>query len=348
VGVLAGLLLLLSIGLAQWLVLRRHVARSVSWIAVNVVAWALGLGVLLAIVTPLWHEGQSTGLVIAIGALGGLAMAAVVAALTGVWLARLLHRADESSTPQGVDAQTWHDLAAPTDRFAVFDADLVEGLPAPVQRWLRHVVLSGTTLLTGVETEGTGHVKVGGSWRPFGFHQRSSLDDGFVWAARTRLAGLPVTGFDRFTQGEGELRWRVLGRLRVTTATGPEVSRSAAGRHAAELLACVPAVALDPSVRWRPLDGRRAVAVLEIGGEEQAVTVTVDPRGRLRQVELDRWGTPPGQPYGRYRFGAQLSDEKMFDGYRIPTSAVVGWHIGTGRWSRGTFLRYRLTRCSFH
>ena len=110
----------------------------------------------------------------------------------------------------------------------------------------------------------------------------------------------------------------------------------------------VPAVALDPSVTWEPLDGQRATAHLVVGGEDQAVTVTVDLLGRLRQVEMDRWGAPPGTSYGRHRFGAILGEERRFDGYLVPTEVVAGWHIGTERWDEGTFLRFRVVRCSFH
>jgi hypothetical protein len=347
-GVLLVAALLSSIGLAQWLVLREHVSRSSSWVAVNAAAWAAGLGGMLLVTTPLWHEGQGTVPALAIGAVGGLVMALVVAAATAVWLTRLLRPGrDASLPPAGLPAAQWETLAVPTDRFVVFEARQVDELPVPVQRWLVHAIAPGTTLLTGVETEGVGHVRIGSSWRRLTFRQRSSLDGGFVWAAHTRLGGLPVTGFDRYTDGEGELSWRLLGRVRVVSGSGEEVSRSAAGRHAAELLATVPAVALDPAARWSGIDTSRATAAIVVGEEEQRVTITVDARGRLRQVELDRWGTPPGQSYGRYRFGAMLTDERMFDGYRVPTRVDAGWHIGTPRWEQGTFLRYRLRRCSF-
>jgi hypothetical protein len=351
-GIVLGSALLASIGFAQWTVLRHHVARSRTWVPVNAVAWAMGIGVLMGISTPLWHEGQPTVLVIAIGLLGGVAMALTVALVTGLWLARLVaprsHGSSAARTPSGVPGREWSALGEPTDGFRVFDPALLHDLPKPVQRWMRHVVAPGAALLTGVETEWTGHLRMGRSWRRFCSRQRATLGGGYVWAARTRLAGLPVTGFDRYTHDEGEMRWRLLRHLRLVAGSGDEVTRSAAGRHAAELMATVPAVALDPSVRWEPVDERRAVAHLVVGGEEQSVTVVVDPLGRLREVEMERWGTPPGSPYGRHRFGALLGEERRFDSYLVPTEVVVGWHIGTRRWDEGTFLRYRLVRCSFH
>ncbi len=79
--------LLLSIGAAQWLVLRRHVAHAWWWILGTATAWLAGLGVFFAIAPPLWHEGQSTAVALMIGAIAGAAMAAVMALVTGAtWL----------------------------------------------------------------------------------------------------------------------------------------------------------------------------------------------------------------------------------------------------------------------
>jgi hypothetical protein len=89
-----GLALLTSIGTAQWLELRRHVAHSGQWIVGTAVAWLVALGVFVAISTPLWQEGQALGLRIAIGLLAGLAMAVSMAAVTGRVMLGLLRNAE--------------------------------------------------------------------------------------------------------------------------------------------------------------------------------------------------------------------------------------------------------------
>ena len=86
----ATVVLLASLGTAQWTVLRHRAHRAWRWIPVTAAAWAAGLGVFTAVTTPLWEPGQPVALVAAIGAVGGLAMAATVAAVTGVALLRLL------------------------------------------------------------------------------------------------------------------------------------------------------------------------------------------------------------------------------------------------------------------
>jgi len=86
----AGVALLLSIGVAQWTVLRRHLSGALAWIGWSALGWLAGLAVLLAVVTPLWRPGQSAVLIAAIGVLGGLLMAGTLAATTGWGLVRLL------------------------------------------------------------------------------------------------------------------------------------------------------------------------------------------------------------------------------------------------------------------
>jgi hypothetical protein len=89
---ISGTGVLLSLGTGQWLVLRRHVRDSSVWIWANAAAWGAGLIVFTAVTTPLWRPGQSTVLIALIGALGGLLMAATIAAITGFALTRLLER----------------------------------------------------------------------------------------------------------------------------------------------------------------------------------------------------------------------------------------------------------------
>ncbi len=91
-GLLLALLLLGSIGTAQWWVLRGELSGAGMWVPATAASWTVGLLALLGVATPLWQPGQPLGLRIAIGALAGLVMATVVAASTGAAFIRLLHR----------------------------------------------------------------------------------------------------------------------------------------------------------------------------------------------------------------------------------------------------------------
>jgi hypothetical protein len=99
-----GLVLLCSIGTAQWFELRRHVPRAGRWVPATAAAWCAGLMAFSAVTSPLWQPGQRPALVAAIGALGGLVMALTVAVGTGWALIRLLRTAQAHQVSVAIPA----------------------------------------------------------------------------------------------------------------------------------------------------------------------------------------------------------------------------------------------------
>lgn len=89
-GAAAAILLLVSIGAAQWLELRRHASRAWRWIAGSAAAWAAGLAVFMLVAPPLWQPGQPAWLAAVIGMGAAVLMAAVMALVTGLVLLRLM------------------------------------------------------------------------------------------------------------------------------------------------------------------------------------------------------------------------------------------------------------------
>jgi hypothetical protein len=99
----------------------------------------------------------------------------------------------------------WARLAMATDRHSSFDPAMVDHLPEPARRWLGHAITPGAPLLRSVELAMHGMIRVG-SWRRFEASQVLVPPAGFVWAATTRLAGLSVQGYDRYSNGTGEMQ----------------------------------------------------------------------------------------------------------------------------------------------
>jgi hypothetical protein len=89
-GAVLGLLFVGSMGTAQWLVLRRSVARAGWWIPANALAWPLGVLVPVAGLS-LVPDGAPAAVMFAVGLLGGVLMGLLVGALTGLVLVALLY-----------------------------------------------------------------------------------------------------------------------------------------------------------------------------------------------------------------------------------------------------------------
>ncbi|MEX5299763.1 hypothetical protein RCG67_13410 [Kocuria sp. CPCC 205292] len=225
------------------------------------------------------------------------------------------------------------------------DAAAVAALPEPARRWLERAVPPGTPAWSVAELSMRGEIRLGGSWRAFSARQLLVPGTGFVWAARTRVLGLPVAGYDRYGPGGGELRWRLLGLVPVMSAAGPDITRSAAGRLAGESIT-VPPACLGAEWSEGP-DPDTAVMSWVLDGVREDALLRVDPEGRLRELSMQRWGDPDGTGFGRHPFGVALSEEADVGGVRVPTVLRAGWAWGTDRQTAGEFFRARLEDVRF-
>jgi len=244
-----------------------------------------------------------------------------------------------TAPPAAPMLQEWKRLAAGGPPPEPFDPDMVVDLPEPARRWLAHAIAPGTPLWRSVELEMHGTIKIKG-WRPFTATQVIAPPEGYIWAARASVYGLPVTGYDRLSSGSGEMRWRLLGVVPVVTASGPDLFRSAAGRLASE-------IALLPTAfqmaAWRLGDAPdTAVATWQIGAESIDVALHVAPDGRLLDVLLQRW-SDAGGAFGYVPFGVACEQERTFDGVTIPSDIRAGWWWGTDREAEGAFFRAEIT-----
>jgi hypothetical protein len=238
----------------------------------------------------------------------------------------------------------WTRLATPAAPGHAFGPDQAADLPEPARRWLLHAVPVGTPLWSSVQLTMRGQIKLG-RWRSFTARQVLS-PSGFIWAASARVAGLPVTGFDRYTSGAGRQRWRLLGLIPVMTGGGPDITRSAAGRLAGEATCWLPTAFSAASWVSGP-EPDTVVATWRIGDEQEAVRLRIAPDGRPRDLLLQRWGNPDGEPFARHPFGVAVDGERTFSGVTIPSEIRAGWWWGTDRQQPGEFFRAEITGARF-
>jgi len=244
----------------------------------------------------------------------------------------------------------WDELARPgTGPLVHFDPAMVEGLPDPARRLLLWSIEPGTPLARTAEVSMSGTIVLDPARGPIPMEAVQILTPpvGFIWSARTHGGLMRIRGYDRFSQGEGEMRWKLFGLIPVMRATGADVTRSAAARLLMEgvmvpaYLVPAPPVLAPPvpapeagaaerpqadhggTPRWEAVDDRHARYRATVAGEEVVTTVEVDPDGRPLRAWAERWNE------GAYeRFQVELSGEITSGGYRIPSRVQAGWRLG--------------------
>ncbi|HEX5050249.1 MAG TPA: DUF6544 family protein [Planctomycetota bacterium] len=217
-----------------------------------------------------------------------------------------------------------------------YDPLELEGLPAPVQRYLRAVLQPRQAMAAAVHVEHTGTFDMGRqrpNWRAFTSTQRiSARPPGFVWDARIRLLpGLGVSVHDAYVAGQGVLRAAVLGLWPVADQRGGvDLAVGELMRYLAEAVWHPTALLPSQGVRWRGVDERSARATLADGDVEVSLlfhfddhglvdTVSAEARGRLVGAE-----SVPTPWQGRFWNFAQRS------GMRVPLDGEVAWLLPEG------------------
>lgn len=246
-------------------------------------------------------------------------------------------RVDPVSRLPAAVRRDWDELARPGPAPDRFDPAAVLHLPEPARRWLTHALAPGTPLHRRVELEQHGRIRIG-AWRPFHARQVIAGLEGYVWACATRVLGVPVYGYDRLAHGDGDMVHRAFGRVAVVDESGPDLTRSAAGRLVSEVI-WTPAAVLDPAIAWRAVDEHAVTALLPYGGETHEVTLTVDPTGALRKMTVPRWAATDHGGYELRPFGAEIHREATFDGWTVPSEVTAGYDHDGPRWPGCAFIR---------
>lgn len=230
-----------------------------------------------------------------------------------------------------------------------FDPTSISNLPGPARRYLEHTIAPGTPLASAVRLEMTGQMRLEEKWLPFEAQQVIRWDRGLIWKAKVKMGLLSIKGSDRFIDGEGAMRWKLLGLIPVVKARGPDISRSAVGRLQIESM-WLPSVLLSDEVIWDKAgeDPARVQAHVSVMGHEATITLEVDEEGRLESTQMQRWGDPEGGEFQLYPFGGLALRERTFQGYTVPTELRVGWYFGTPRFDEeGEFWRATIHSMTF-
>lgn len=223
-------------------------------------------------------------------------------------------------------------------------------LPAPVQRYLRTVLVDGAPMIAAVDIEHAGLFNLGEAgdrWRPFTSRQRvATRPPGFVWDGRiSLLPGLPVHVHDAYVAGEGILQPALLGLVPLFSLRGtPDVAEGELMRFLAEAT-CYPTVLLPgQGVHWQAVDARSARAVLTDAAITVALLFSFDDSGLVHTVSAEARGRTVGGRVVPTPWEGRWSDYQWRDGMQVPTTGEVAWLLPQGR---KPYWRGRMTRIAY-
>jgi len=220
----------------------------------------------------------------------------------------------------------------------VFHPEALRPLPQPAKRYIEHAIAPGTQLASAVRLRMHGEIKLG-KWLPFTAEQVIRQERGMIWSATVHKSGIPIRGSDRVVDREGSMQWKLFGIFPMMKASGSDITRSVIGRLQVESI-WLPSMFCRPDVTWTETAESCPHAHFTVQGETAELDLSVDETGRVKTAALPRWGNPEGGAFHFVQFGGVLEEERIFDGYTIPSRIRAGWYFGTDRFSTdGEFFR---------
>lgn len=235
----------------------------------------------------------------------------------------------------GSNLSRWQgELARPA--LASYTNDDLQRLPEPVRRHLRYAIAPGSPLFSAAVLTMRGSIKIG-RWRRFRARQVLNPHSGFIWKGRTGV----IRGYDRYLDGDGSMTWRLAGLVPVARGRGADVSRSAAGRCAAEAVWLPTALLPRFGATWSAKDDNHISVKFRLDTTDVEVHYELDGDGGIRSFVFDRWGDPNNTgSFGWHPFGGEITGYHTFGSLTVPSSGRLGWGFGTDGWKDGEFFRF--------
>ena len=214
-----------------------------------------------------------------------------------------------------------------------FQPASLAALDEPVRRYFTHAIRSDAPLAAGIRLTMAGRIKVGPVW--LGFTAQQEFDGHeFAWRARAGWGPVkPLAVVDQYRAGAGSIDGRIFGRFSFLHADDENTTRAAAARGAVESI-WVPASLLpDRGVTWRAENRNLLVAGFEVPPERPEVRLAIDDMGAVLSVSVMRWGNVGQNDYGYIPFGGNVTAERRFGDFVLPSRVSVGWWFGTARFA---------------
>ncbi len=206
-------------------------------------------------------------------------------------------------------------------------------LPAPVERYFRHVLRPGQPFIRQAEFRQRGTLRTtpqSERWLEFKAEQLvRTAAPAFVWEARVSLSRLlHVRVEDSYADGVGSGRVRLLSLIPAgSDRNRPELNSGALHRYLAEAVWYPTALLPSVTLSWEPIGSSTARATLTDHNISVALEFGFNSNDEVASIYTPgRWGHF-GKEYRQAAWEGHFSEYAERDGMLVPGAGEVGWYV---------------------
>ncbi|MBP6788848.1 MAG: hypothetical protein KA170_14750 [Candidatus Promineofilum sp.] len=221
----------------------------------------------------------------------------------------------------------------------VVTAELLDGLPEPVQRYMRWTGVVGQPWIRTAYVRQSGRFRQGFDkpWMPMAAEQVFTIDPpGMVWQARFKMFGLPLMrARDTYQDGRGHMFGKAAGLFTIFDERGEELTQGTLTRFLSEMI-WFPIAYLGDNITWTAVDDGSADVTLSDHGRTASGRMFFDDLGRPTTFETMRYmGIAGGYRLTPWHTPHMEWDKR--DGLNIPVRGEVSWGLPEGMLTYGDF-----------
>jgi hypothetical protein len=251
-----------------------------------------------------------------------LALVALVVTGIGVFYWSLSESIDEEIAALQAAAQS-PDPSIVTD-------EMIAGLPATAQRYLRYAGVVGIAIPKLVHLTQKGRIRSGADaqWMTFEADEIYSIKPpALVWRAAFPVRATPIVlGRDIYLDGKGGILMKMLAVLPVADEHGDELRAAGLMRYLNEV-AWFPAALLGVNMKILERDEQSFIVRLEDQGLVAEGIVFVDETGRMTNFQAQRFNTATRSVQ---TWETPITDYAEYQGFNLPRSGSALWRSPEG------------------
>ena len=230
-----------------------------------------------------------------------------------------------------------------------FSREQITSLPAPVQRYLLHVISENHPAIRYAVLEQRATFRHGPERPWFRVKAReiiSGMEPGWVWdAVLIHKGGIRRTAKLSYVQGEAHGHIKFLGAFTTQEFHGPETDTSMLFRLLSEVVWIPTAFLPTKALRWEPIDDATAKAVITDGPTRVSAMFHFNQDNEIERITTSDKYRDHKSGFEQASFTMVCSSYKEFDGVKIPTQVDFIWNLETGDYDYGHFT---ITSARYH
>jgi hypothetical protein len=210
----------------------------------------------------------------------------------------------------------------------VFSAEMLEGLPVPVQRYFRLVMKDGQPFIRLAAFDASGDFRLprSDSWTQFDVREHLAADrPGFIFQAHMQKNPYMWTTLrDKYQDGKGGMYVNAFSVINILNVLDEkEMNHTCFLRWAGEAVLFPTSLLPGEHVKWEPIDDSSARAILTDGAIKSELIFHFNEAGEITHYESDERYDIIGGKYMRVGSVAYRRDYREVNGVKIPTKFSI-------------------------